>query len=62
MMCGGVDWRALDRSVPMSMVEGSTRPSHVLVVVVGHVGHVRVGHGSEEEEDAMVVDGVALTS
>ncbi len=50
MMCGGVDARALARRVPMSIVAGSTRPSHDDEDVLGcgnclHSGQVRVGHG-----------------
>ena len=52
-MCGGVAFRAAARSVPMSIVDGSTSPSQELefeLVVVVHPGH-GIGGGQDVDVD-----------
>lgn len=65
MMWGGVDSRAAARSVPMSMVDGSTSPSHEFDLVnvgdVGQVGHSVFGHaGVDTVVDVVVAGGVEV--
>lgn len=53
IMCGGVAFRAAARSVPMSIVDGSTSPSQELefeLVVVVHPGH-GIGGGQDVDVD-----------